>query len=251
MTNDHTAQHYGPRAADYVTSDVHANGADLTYIAGPLTGHDDWSVLDLGAGGGHVSYTAAPHVARVTSVDVTPAMLEAIRAQAQKRGLHNIETIQASAEALPFEAASFDAVLCRFSAHHWGDWVAGLREARRVLKPNGMAIFIDTTAPTPPRLDSHLQAIELLRDPTHARNHTVSEWEAALTRAGFTLGTTRFWQLHMAFATWTARTKTPPVMVAGLRALQASAPDEVKAHFAIRPDGSFELDVALFALKTT
>ncbi|WP_298281660.1 class I SAM-dependent methyltransferase [Acidocella sp.] len=250
MSETHTETHYGPRAADYVTSLVHATGADLTRIAALLGGHKGWSVLDLGAGGGHVSYAAAPHVARVTAADVTAPMLATIMAEARARGFENIETIKAGAENLPFESGCFDAVLCRFSAHHWGDWRSGLREARRVLKPGGLALFIDTTAPAAPRLDSHLQTIELLRDPTHGRNYTISEWISELARAGFSLTASQSWKLRMEFPVWTARTKTPDLLVAALRHVQANAPDEVKTHFAITPDGSFDLDVALFELTT-
>ncbi|WP_297368787.1 class I SAM-dependent methyltransferase [Acidocella sp.] len=250
MSDPHTQAHYGPRAGAYVASAVHATGADLDFIAQTLRPHPSWSVLDLGCGGGHVSYTAAPLVARVTAADITAPMLTAVQAEATARGLENITTIQASAEDLPFPAGHFDAVLCRFSAHHWSNWSTGLREARRVLKPGGTALFIDTTAPTLPRLDSHLQTIELLRDPTHGRNHTVPEWVAELARAGFSLTGCQSWNLRMEFPVWTARTKTPEVMLAALRHLQATAPEEVKTHFAITPDGSFDLDVVLFALTT-
>ena len=62
-------------------------------------------------------------------------MLDAVAATAAERGLTNITVRQAAAEHLPFADAHFDIVLCRFTTHHWQDMEAGLREARRVLKP--------------------------------------------------------------------------------------------------------------------
>ena len=46
---------------------------------------------------------------------------------------------QASAEALPFRAATFDAALAVLTVHHWTDWRAGLDEMKRVA--NRLVIF--------------------------------------------------------------------------------------------------------------
>src|SRR3546814_7660127 len=52
-----------------------------------------------------------------------------------------------AAESLPFDSGHFDAVVSRFSAHHWGDFTGGLREAARVLKAGGQALFVDGRLP--------------------------------------------------------------------------------------------------------
>lgn len=247
MTQTHHAfvdEQYGQRAADYLTSAVHASGEDLDEIEAAARPGD--RALDLGCGGGHVAYRLAPHVAQVTAVDVTAAMLDTVAAEAARRGLGNVATRQAPAEALPFADGSFDLVVCRFSAHHWRDFEAGLREARRVLAPGGRAIFVDTTGAADPLVDSHMQAFELLRDVSHVRNYTVAEWTAALARAGFAVDGFSSRRLRMEFAVWTARTRTPDVAVRAIRALQIGAPDEVKTAMAIEADGAFELDAATF-----
>jgi SAM-dependent methyltransferase len=152
------AEQYATRAREYVASAVHSSGADLDQIEAELHGQSTSRVLDLGCGGGHVSYRAAPHVAEVVACDVTASMLDAVAATAAERGLSNIIVREAPAENLPFPDASFDVVLCRFTTHHWQNMEAGLRQARRVLKPAGRAIFIDTVAAADPVLDTHLQA---------------------------------------------------------------------------------------------
>jgi SAM-dependent methyltransferase len=243
------AQHYAPRARDYVTSAVHSGGADLDQIELELKGQGAARVLDLGCGGGHVSYRAAPLVAEVVACDVTQSMLDAVAATAAERGLTNITVRQGAAENLPFEAGSFDIVLCRFSAHHWQHMEAGLREARRVAKQGAKAVFIDTIAPEDATLDTHVQAIELLRDVSHVRNYTTAEWVAALSRSGYMVeGITRR-TLRMEFAVWTARTRTPSLHADAIRALQAAAPDFVRAHFAISADGSFDLEAATLVVR--
>ncbi|WP_448204231.1 class I SAM-dependent methyltransferase [Azospirillum sp. sgz302134] len=249
MTNTHhsvVADQYGVRAGDYLTSAVHAAGADLNQIEAVLRERPVARALDLGCGGGHVAYRIAPHAGEVVAVDLTAAMLETVARTAAERGLANIRTQQAPAERLPFPDGHFDAVLSRFSVHHWLDAEAGLREARRVLNPKGYAIFADVIAPGSALLDTHFQAIELLRDPSHVRNYSVAEWTAALARAGFAVTGMTTRRLRMDFPVWTARTRTPETHARAIRSLQDMASAEVRRHFAIEEDGSFELEATVF-----
>ncbi len=247
----YVADLYAPRASSYVTSAVHSAGADLDQIAALLEGRSSARVLDLGCGGGHVSYRAAPHVLEVIACDLTADMLAEVKRTAEARGLRNIVVQQAAAEALPFGDASFDVVLCRFTAHHWHDVEAGLREARRVLRPAGIAVFIDVIAPQHPLLDTHLQTLELLRDPSHVRNYSYAQWAGMLGRAGFAITGVTMRKLRMDFDVWHARTGTPEVYVRALRGLQEQASRAVKDHFAIAKDGSFDLDVITLEAQPT
>lgn len=234
---------FGTIASAYVTSAVHAEGADLDHVEAVARDAAPAQALDLGAGGGHVSYRLARHAGRVVACDLSADMIAAIGAEATARGIGRIEGVVAAAEALPFADDSFDMLACRFSAHHWRDLDAGLREARRVLKPGAPAIFIDAVAPEHPQADVHLQAIELLRDTSHGRDYRVSEWIAALGRAGFVVQNMGMHRLRMDFASWTARMRTPDVHVAAIRSLQRAASADVASHFGLEEDGSFMLDV--------
>lgn len=242
------AETYTSRARDYVTSAVHSAGADLDQIAAELQTWKVSRVLDLGCGGGHVSYCAAPYVAEVVACDVTQSMLDAVAATAAERGLDNIATQQAPAENLPFDDGYFDAVLCRFTAHHWQDMERGLREARRVLKPSGRAVFIDSVVPADRTLDTHMHAVELLRDASHVRNYSVAEWVSALGRSKFAIKSLTIRTLRMEFAVWTARTRTPTVHAEAIRLLQTTAPAIVRDHFRIDAEGSFDLEAATFVM---
>ncbi len=237
-----TAQ-FGPRAAAYVASQVHATGADLEQLAelakaGPPNGR----ALDLGCGGGHASFHVAPHVGQMVAYDMSVDMLNAVSHAAADRGLSNIVTRQGVAEALPFPDGSFDFVVSRFSAHHWNDLEAALGEARRVLKYNGRAVFIDVVAPASPLCDTHLQTIELLRDTSHVRNYSAAAWLQALSDAGFVTGAKTARRLRLDFASWVARMRTPDLHIAAIRALQAQMPREVTDYLELEDDGSFSID---------
>ncbi|MBO9518246.1 MAG: methyltransferase domain-containing protein [Porphyrobacter sp.] len=245
MTRSHdivVEDQFGIQAAAYVASSVHAAGEDLDALEAVAERERPDRAADLGSGGGHVAYRLAGHARSVTAIDLSSAMMSAVRDAARQRGLSNIETCVAPAEALPFEDATFDLLGCRFSAHHWRDFDAGLREARRVLKPGATAIFIDVVSPGFALFDTHLQAVELLRDPSHVRNYAEGEWTAALARAGFRVRSTQKRRLRMDYQSWVDRMRTPAPHRDAIRSLQQCASAETATYFGIEPDGSFSLD---------
>lgn len=239
----HVQAQFGARAGAYVESAVHARGPDLDALAGMLAGQSGARLLDLGCGGGHVAYTAAPLVREVVAYDLSAEMLAAVEAAARTRGLANIRTERGAAERLPFPDASFDWVATRFSAHHWTDMPAGVAQMARVLRPGGRAVLIDTVAPDSPKGDSFLQAIEMLRDPSHVRNYRAAEWRAAAAAAGLAVAWAGMHRLPLDFATWIARMRTPAPAAQAIRDLQAAMPAEVRAMFDVAEDGSFTIDV--------
>jgi ubiquinone/menaquinone biosynthesis C-methylase UbiE len=233
---------FGPRAQAYVDSPVHSRGEDLDRIEERARQSAPAQAVDLGTGGGHVAYRLAKHACAVMAVDLSDEMLAAVQATASSKGLSNIQTQRSAAENLPFEDATFEFAACRFSAHHWRDLEAGVREARRVLRQGSPALFVDVCSPGLALLDTHLQAVEILRDTSHVRDYTVAQWLETLSRNGFAIESTRTWRIPTHFDSWIARMRTPPELVRAIRALQAAASDTVRQYFKIQADGSFELD---------
>jgi SAM-dependent methyltransferase len=240
-------QQFGATAQAYLESVTHATGNDLELLSHEVATVPQATVLDLGCGAGHASFAVASSAASVTAYDMTAEMLAVVQQEATARGLGNIATVQGMAEALSFPESRFDFVISRYSAHHWRDVAAALREVRRVLKADGRVLLIDTAGGETPLLDTHLQAVEILRDPSHIRDYSTHEWLALFREAGFNATLRKQWPLPIEFASWIKRMRTPPERVAAIHAMWNAAPDEVRSFFEVQPDGSFTLQKIMIA----
>jgi ubiquinone/menaquinone biosynthesis C-methylase UbiE len=245
---DSVQEQFDPQAQAYLKSQVHAAGPDLDYAARLVAQAlpSGATALDVGCGAGNLSFRLCRGVRRMVALDPSPTMLTTVSQQAAARGLDNVETRQGSAQALPFEAAAFDLVASRYSAHHWTRLEEALREMQRVTRAGGFLLLIDSLAPEDPLVDTHFQAIELLRDRSHVRNRSVSEWQARLGTAGFALLEQQQWPTRIEFASWVERMRTPPEHTLAIRALQSKAPLEVQRALAFESDGSFVVQTGLF-----
>lgn len=106
---------------------VHQLAGGVVEWLGPQRGEQ---ILDLGCGDGQLTARIAAEGADVRGVDSSPAMVAAARAR-------GIAAEPASAEALPYADATFDAVFSNAVLHWIGNQDAMMAEVRRVLKPGG------------------------------------------------------------------------------------------------------------------
>ena len=93
------------------------------------------SVLNVGAGTGNYE----PADRAVLAVEPSARMI-------QRRPPGSAPVIQASAAALPFADATFDAALAVLTLHHWPDPLAGLKEVRRVTRGRIVILTFDPAA---------------------------------------------------------------------------------------------------------
>lgn len=197
-------EQFGKTAASYLTSKPHALGKSLERLVTLTAPKPDWQMLDVATGGGHVAYAFAPHVKRVWATDITDEMLSMVREEAHKRGLANIRTAYAKAEALPFDDATFDLVTCRIAPHHFDSIADFLDEVRRVLKPDGVFAVVDNVVPAG-TVGDYINAFERFRDPSHLRAWTMDEWKAALSQHGLAVSHDEQIDKKMDFESWAAR----------------------------------------------
>jgi ubiquinone/menaquinone biosynthesis C-methylase UbiE len=236
-------------AADYATSAVHRYGLEFEAILDLAAPTGTEQVLDAGCGPGHTALTLAPHVHEVIALDLSQAMLAQGRRLARSQGITNVSFRTGDVEELPFDDGAFDLIVTRFSAHHWPAPETALSEFRRTLRTDGATpgrlLLADVVSFDDYTTDTHLQSIELLRDPSHIRDHTTGQWVEMFIAEGFQADVRFTWQLRLDFQSWVTRMRTPGDVVETIRKVLLNAPVEVQNNLNIEPDCSFSLPCAL------
>jgi len=107
-------------------------------------------VLDVAAGAGGQTLDIAQRVGPrgfVLATDLSPDILQFAKRQAADAGYQNVEILTSDGESLQIEDARFDAVVCRMGLMLFLDPLQGLREMKRVLKPDGGVCTMVFSAP--------------------------------------------------------------------------------------------------------
>lgn len=103
------------------------------------------SLLDIACGGGWAVYEAAGRVREkqgfAVGCDISEGMLR--KPIGHQADLSNAHFNAASAQSLPYQDNSFDAVMCTAAFHHFPDPAVALLEVRRVLRPGGRLFIAD------------------------------------------------------------------------------------------------------------
>jgi len=165
---------------------------------------DDSTVIDFGAGTGTFALAVAPYCRRVIAVDVSPAMVAALRAKAANMGAVNITPVRAGFLGYAHDGDPVEAVYSRNALHHLPDlWkviairrMAGLLVTGGILRLRdlvfsfpasgaeaGIERWIDATATDRPDIGWTRTELE-----THVRDeHSTFTWllEPMLVQAGF------------------------------------------------------------------
>ncbi|MDR3710896.1 MAG: methyltransferase domain-containing protein [Capsulimonadaceae bacterium] len=199
------------------------------------------AVLDVATGSGFTAVEFANRAASVIGTDVSTGMLAEARTRAKERGAGNVTFSEAPAESLPFDDGSFDIVACRIAAHHFVDVAKFVKESFRVLKPEGRFVLVDTTVPDDNEtLDRWQNGVEAVRDPSHVRNYSPSEWRRFVERAGFVLGsvTDAGNGITIPLDDWIAKAGCTPEQGADVRARFANAPQAARDAFQIHVEAN-------------
>jgi len=126
---------------------------NLPRALGELTSFREKTVVELGAGTGRVTTLVAPLCSNVLAFDRSQHMLDTAAANMRSRGLRNVSLGVADSRAVPLADASADIVIEGWSFGHtvsqaqsfWRNEAdALLEESRRLLRPGGILIVIET-----------------------------------------------------------------------------------------------------------
>jgi arsenite methyltransferase len=137
---------YDPRSIQNLRETVLASycGVGNPFSLGPI--HEGEIVLDIGCGGGVDTFIAGMMVGpkgRAVGIDTVPEMLKRAEKNLRRTHLDNVTFQEASAEALPFPNDSFDVIISNGVFNLIPDKSKAIREAFRVLKPNGRLMIAD------------------------------------------------------------------------------------------------------------
>ena len=236
---------FGPVAAKYAASKVHANPEELARLVELVEPKPTDRVLDVATGTGNTAFAFAPFVAEVVAYDLTPGMLEQVRIGAAERGLTNVHPLLGDACAIPESVSGFDLVVARLAPHHFLSIDGFLAGCRNALKEGGKLLVSDTATPDDHDLNQQIDEIETLRDPSHVHNLTYAEWRAGFERHGFRVthvDERSDWAGEhgdrMDFDTWVERINTPAANRHELRLRFLEADAKLRAGLRIKMIGN-------------
>lgn len=223
---------FGPNAANYATSEVHAKGASLDRLVTLMEPAPSWRLLDVAAAAGHTGFSFAPHVAEVVISDLVDEMLDVARNRGEELGLTNVVFRPADAEALPFDDNSFDAVTCRIAPHHFPCPSRFVSEVARVLRPGGRFGLVDNMVGE--EASSFVNDWERRRDPSHVKALSVEAWAELIVETGLSLSHVETLAKRMVFSAWADNMDVPAEVRAELLADLEQAPPVAAAY--LRPE---------------
>jgi ubiquinone/menaquinone biosynthesis C-methylase UbiE len=144
------------------------------------------TVLEIGAGTGATLALYPQQVTRLVMCEPDPHMRRKLEQRRATSSTRRLELSDASIEKLPFDAESFDAVVCSLVLCSVPDQKAALAEIRRVLKPSGRLLFIEHIAADgrPDRLRWQ-RRFEPLWKHVMGNCHLTRRTEEAIKAAGF------------------------------------------------------------------
>lgn len=96
--------------------------------------------IDVGCGTANYLTALAAKGLKLYGIDPSETML----AEARKKD-NNATFIQTTSDNIPLPAEMFDGAIATFTLHHWPDWVKGLTEVNRVLKPGARLVILSFT----------------------------------------------------------------------------------------------------------
>jgi SAM-dependent methyltransferase len=176
----------------------------------------DKDVVELGCGTAYWSSWLARRGARVVGVDPTPAQLARARGFQAEFGL-NFPLVEAAAEEVPLDDASFDLAFSEYGASIWADPYLWIPEAARLLRPGGQLLFLcNSTLVILCSPDSEDPATESLQRPQFGM-HRFDQWEGV--------------EFHLAHGDWLRLLRANAFEIEDLIELQAPANAETHPHY--------------------
>jgi hypothetical protein len=176
---------WSSRAEAYRNAPEQREGEDLDLIVRWAEGCE--TALDVATGGGHVARRLREAGLEVVSSDPAPGMAPDVICRA---------------EDLPFADGAFDLVVTRIAPHHFEDIASAVLEITRVSRD--LVVVEDTLY-----VSEDVEEAERLRDPTHVRSYSESQWRGMLEAAGLDIEQIERFEKRHPLEEWLDRSQTP------------------------------------------
>ncbi len=142
-TDPNTIHHYNQNADNYhrhvsdPTESTFHSYYEKPAIRAELPSLDGLEVISIGCGSGvDTRWLADNGAKKVVGVDISSGLLDIAKANNPDIEFHEMDM-----EQLGFDDESFDLAYSSLAIHYVDNWVQPLKEARRILRPNGLYIF--------------------------------------------------------------------------------------------------------------
>lgn len=206
-----------------------------------------WNVLDAGTGPGVVGAAVAPHVARVTGIDITPDMVD--QARTNHGHLDNLSFRVGDVENLSdFAGKTFDLVTARMMFHHISDCMRGMAEIFRTLLPGGTCAVCEGVPPDHRTRDRYMEIFALKE-----KRHTFSEADLInmFDRSGFDdILVKPFFMRQVSLNNWLENAALPAETIEEIRRLHVEADDHFKHVYRLTErDGDVFMDWKFILIK--
>ncbi len=220
--------HFTARAEIYDHSSHWCTAEDLmAKVVDCVAPESQHHLLDLACGTGLVTRAFAGKVARLVGLDLTPAM--AAQAEAALD-----ELVIGSAEAMPFDDATFDRITCR-QGIQFMDAPKAAAEIHRVLKPGGRVVLVDLAAYGEADREEYFEVLRL-RNPARRNFWVRGDVQRLLEDTGFRNVRTVEHVSVEDVDTWSANGAISEERREGIREVYRNASDAFSALHAVATD---------------
>jgi len=163
---------------------VATRGGEAAKLAEMVRASKADRVIDVACGPGTLALRFAPQVRWACGVDLTPAILQRAKQTAAAEGLANLVFTIGDAHRLPFADNSLDIAITSYALHHMPDAPRVIAEMARVVRPGGRVGVADIRVEEDSAVAELNNRIERIRDASHTRTMSRSEYERAFRAAG-------------------------------------------------------------------
>ncbi len=196
-------------------------------------------ILDVASGTGMLGKTLAPTGAKVIGLDYTPTMMEGTRP-------HYADLVVGDAHAMPFEDATFDAVVCR-QGIQFMDAPKAVGEMARVVKPGGRVVLMHLACYGEEDREETFE-IQRLRNPVRLNYFLADDQPQLLRGAGLDVDRIEHYHTLESARNWLGKGSIPTDRQQAAFAIYRDASPAFRASHALEERDGDYIDRMLFVL---